>query len=534
MMVLYCIAAQLAPPLDLLLSESTYAYRLNPKRTIREQPLFKDRKEPEDARSPGEDQKSEDISSDEEPAEGGEFPYDWFKNWIRFERGTRVASEEYEHVAITDITAFFENISLSLLIGRLHELLGQEHREVLKRLHSLLSYWDWVISEEKTSAKGLPQGNDVSSFLSNIYLLDLDNAMLRLVENNTEKYFRYVDDVRLYTGSKSEARRALVEIEHTLRKLGLNVQSSKTEVKPASESVDRDVVEWMDRLALEAEDKVEQARRFISQELSARESQPATKWQRIYRRSLTVLSQASDDTAVEAALDMFLSDPSDRQLRKNFRYLRKFAPYHCYEEQILGRLQESEFTFDYHRAFLFRLAAYSRGDCPVLQDLAFEESLSASAHWYTQVAALLFLSTCRLTRHQLAQITQSVENEGNAQVARAKYVVMCQSSGDELRGVLDKISYFSAPHQDYLRRYFFRLAANRKDGESELSTVSRMKIGSPFFIRVLHPLDLVKANRHLRRRFREVLQQKLGEFDKPWPRLHSRLDGINTDFIDSP
>lgn len=530
LIILYAIAQQLAPPLDTTLSESVYAYRLNPRREDGEQPLFGARESPEDAVQEGDAQQQ---THDEEQMEETGFPYNWFQNWILFNQSTQSASEEFEHVALTDITAFFENISLRILFDQMLGLLGQEYRDLLDRLRGLLDYWDWATSAGKTTGKGLPQGNDVSSFLSNIYLRDLDQAMLDIVNGDTHKYYRYVDDIRLYTSNYSEACCGLVELEQTSRTLGLNVQTAKTEIKQATETFDPDVTEWMQHLQDEAEDKVERARTFFTEVFDSSDSDSVAKWQRVYWRSLTILGQANDDIAVPTVLNMFLDDPSVKMLRKNFKYLRRFTPVHYFEDAIYDRLSQEEFTFDYHQAYLYRLAAHSRGEYLSLKELALEKATDDSAHWFSRVGAFLFLSTCGLSPSELGRISQ-VSDEGNPQVVRAAYVTLCQHSGNELRTVLDRVSYFSAPRQDYFRRYFFQLFRSDEVGERVLVAVNRDRIENPFFIRCLHQLDLVKANRSLRPRFREVIEAKTQDCSEEWPRLKSRLQGIYDSFVENP
>jgi len=530
LIVLYATMQQLAPPLDKTLSECAYAYRLNPRRDERRQPLFSERESPEDGLQDGDVQQQ---TNDEEQLEEIGFPYGWFQNWILFDQATQSASREFEYVAVTDITAFFENISLRILFDRMREL-GPDYRDLLDRLRTLLDYWDWVASAEKTTGKGLPQGNDVSSFLLNIYLRDLDQAMLGVVDNDTNKYYRYMDDIRLYTSNESEARHALVELEHTLRTLGLNVQTAKTEIKPATATFDPDVTEWMPHLQRDADDRVERASTFITEIFDPSDRESVDKWQRVYLRSLTVLGEAMNDVAVPIALDMFLSDPSDKMLRKNFTYLRRFTPTYCFEDAIYDRLSQEEFTFDYHRTYLYRLAAHCRGENPALKELALEEAINGSADWFSRVGAFLLLSTCRLSPSELGRISQAIANEGNTQVLRAAYVTLCQHSSTELGTVLDTVSYFGAPHQDYLRRYFFQLYRRDEVGERVLSAVSRESLENPFFIRFLHQLDLIKANQSLRPRFRGVLEEKLESCDENWPRLRSRLQGIYDAFVEHP
>lgn len=109
LIVLYALAQQLAPLLDPFLSDSAYAYRLNPKRDRSRQPLFKDRSEPESPEAEPDDLRSDENEGVVAPID---FPYNWFINWKLFHDKSKVASTQYEYAAISDITAFFENVSL--------------------------------------------------------------------------------------------------------------------------------------------------------------------------------------------------------------------------------------------------------------------------------------------------------------------------------------------------------------------------------------------------------------------------------------
>lgn len=132
LIVLYAIAQQLAPLLDPQLSDSAYAYRLNPKAAKSGQPLFKDKSAPEtDA---ADDDESEDEAED---TTGTDFPYNWFANWKPFHQQSKLASKEYEYVAVTDITAFFENISLDLLREMLTRTLDSGQGELIDRVFRL-------------------------------------------------------------------------------------------------------------------------------------------------------------------------------------------------------------------------------------------------------------------------------------------------------------------------------------------------------------------------------------------------------------
>ena len=134
----------------------------------------------------------------------------------------------------TDLTNYYENIRLAglrdTLLGLLSEVQASattkaDLRTHIETLFECLSYWCY------SNASGLPQNRDASSFLSNIYMLPVDRAML--VEKK-EKYFRYMDDIKVACEDVHDARRTLKRLSLELRKLGLSINSGKTAIVSAS------------------------------------------------------------------------------------------------------------------------------------------------------------------------------------------------------------------------------------------------------------------------------------------------------------
>jgi len=533
LIVLYAIIQQLAPALDVFLCDSAYAYRLNPKSNKPREPLFKDKSQIQSEAEKEPEQVNVEIQGDDEVEI--DFPSGWFVNWKAFHDASKLASKAYEHVAVTDITAFFENIYLDLLREILKsKLTSDEHILLVDKLFHLLEYWDWNRPGNLPKGRGLPQGNDVSAFVSNLYLISLDDSMMKIVSGDNSKYARYVDDVKLFTSNKDEARKALIRLEEVLRSLNLNVQSAKTEIKPAADVIDDDVEVWLDRMSDENPNKAGYAVEFFESYFDA---EKLDRWQRPYARCLSVLGQVADDRAVNTALNLFTQNPSYRLLNKNFTYLRRFVSTRFYSDEIVKRLTQDEFIFPYHKGYLFRLSSYCRDNSDSPKQLALQESLDINAHWFSRMAALSCLSTYPLDGKELDQIAGILDREASYQVNRAAFVTLCQYWGDSLKGVLDRVSLFNAPHQDYLRRYFFRLYRDEKIGIQVLSKIKREKIEKPFFIHKLHQLDLLKANSETEHRkiFLETIQEKIRESNN-WdtPRLTLRLERIYDLFVLRP
>ncbi len=138
---------------------------------------------------------------------------------------------------MTDLSNFFENISRAQIIAALERAIpeivatGPEKlhiRNAIGTLDRLLGQWTF------SRDHGLPQNRDASSFLSNILLSSVDREIVK----KGYDYYRYVDDIRVLADTEIHARRALQDIIRELRKVGLNINASKTEILPPSVSRD--------------------------------------------------------------------------------------------------------------------------------------------------------------------------------------------------------------------------------------------------------------------------------------------------------
>ena len=171
MLYLWAIVRELAPIMDTLLSDAVYSYRLKPKPTKDE--LFK---ESDALRIPF--LKSKDISLELDPFEA------WYAAWPDFEEASKDAlGEGFKYLAVSDIAAYFENISITLL----HEqLLSQVHNEnkVCNIVHETLMHWALRTETGNRAPRGIPQGSSISSFFGNIYLIPIDHAFHKFSETH--------------------------------------------------------------------------------------------------------------------------------------------------------------------------------------------------------------------------------------------------------------------------------------------------------------------------------------------------------------
>lgn len=110
-----------------------------------------------------------------------------------------------------DIRKYFPSID--------HELLKKEIRRKIKDLR-LLELLDEIID----SSDGLPIGNYLSQFLSNLFLTPLDHKLKEVYK--VKYYFRYVDDMVFLSDSKEELHKILGILISELGNIKLEVKDN--------------------------------------------------------------------------------------------------------------------------------------------------------------------------------------------------------------------------------------------------------------------------------------------------------------------
>lgn len=152
--------------------------------------------------------------------------------WIAFQNKVEEYCYQYPSVVVTDVTAYFEHINHDLMVSRLSDLFSKsldegELKKVKELLHKMWGRWNVGY----LTKFGIPQLNDASSFMANIYLDELDKWLL----SHKMVYLRYVDDIRIFANSEPEARKFLAELIVKMREMGLYIASGKTKIKKSTD-----------------------------------------------------------------------------------------------------------------------------------------------------------------------------------------------------------------------------------------------------------------------------------------------------------
>jgi hypothetical protein len=158
--------------------------------------------------------------------------------WQDFIGATKSALTPGAWLLSTDVANCFEHIDVAQLKKQLLALLSNVSatapeksliRAHIDVLFGCMQAWCY------DSDHGLPQNRDASSFLANVYFFPVDLGISS--HGFGDRYFRYMDDIKIVCRDEFEARRALKLLILELRNIGLYLNSKKTIITPATDEV---------------------------------------------------------------------------------------------------------------------------------------------------------------------------------------------------------------------------------------------------------------------------------------------------------
>ena len=151
----------------------------------------------------------------------------WFyKKWsVGYQAFNKAAEQAFDNgyvwTASFDLTAFYDSIDYSVLRHMLGEI-GIE-QDFSERLTEFLSQWT-ATKTQIYHNHGIPQGPISSGLIAETVLKHFDDQK---ISRHDVKYFRYVDDIRLFAKKELHLRHALVELDKLSKDVGLFPQSGK-------------------------------------------------------------------------------------------------------------------------------------------------------------------------------------------------------------------------------------------------------------------------------------------------------------------
>lgn len=132
--------------------------------------------------------------------------------------------EGFTWVVDADIHQYFDEVDHALLIERVGALVDDP--DVLNLIRDWISADRLINRKRVPRSKGLPQGSVISPILANLFLDDLDEALLK----EGYRLVRYADDFVVLCKSRKRAEKALALTADILEDLKLRLHTGKTQV----------------------------------------------------------------------------------------------------------------------------------------------------------------------------------------------------------------------------------------------------------------------------------------------------------------
>jgi retron-type reverse transcriptase len=149
----------------------------------------------------------------------------WSDGYKAFNDAARNAyADGFIYVASFDLTACYDSLDHGVLRHFL-EKLGLDH-EFCRQLTDWLEVWT-ATEHGIFQNHGIPQGPLPSGLLSEVVLSHFDSLRASGI---TFHYFRYVDDIRLFSKNENDLRRLLVTLDLLSKDIGLFPQSNKIRI----------------------------------------------------------------------------------------------------------------------------------------------------------------------------------------------------------------------------------------------------------------------------------------------------------------
>ncbi len=500
--VLFAIACLIAPPLDKKLPPNVYSWRVknNQKKLFHDHEILK---------FPFLKRKTVHRRMDiVEP---------WYTAWPRFIKDVEVAYERegYKYMVVSDIVSYFENIDLHLLRDLLLHNLPRQPK-IINFLINLLEYWAWPTVHNSPVYRGIPQGNGVSSFLGNYYLLSLDQAFLKYSQRNDIKYLRYMDDVKVLTKDPAMAREALFLMNNKLRELRLNIQGSKTRILKGKEIWQELFDVRLDKLneiigdlqkkrllSVDERNKYIKDLKEILKKVKGKRSIIKDKELRLFRRLITGFTLLQHSGMVDIVLTQLEKNPDARLLNSAIRYFRtQERNFKKIADRLLKLISFHKRLYHYQQAHFFMMMRYVR-DIP---KEAWQEARRVlrlkSSHWYVRQQAAQLLSIKCLSNRELQTIQKRFNTETHSEVRKALCHALAQLPDDECVEFTRRLVFSTEPSLQKIGRFYHGLLFDESKGLEPIEAIFRQD-REDILLDSLHQVEVLSKAKH------ETVQQEL-------------------------
>jgi hypothetical protein len=413
---------------------------------------------------------------------------DWYEAWPEFvaEAQGIYEKEGFTLMVESDISAYFENISHPLLADILRQYAPSQLR-LINLLMEMLSLWATPSLTGYRPQRGIPQGNEVSSWLGTLYLVEMDTELLKLQRKGLIRYVRYVDDIKVFTKDRKTARSVIFMTNRILRCLHLNMQSAKTEIYEGEdvrrrlhdERVGR-VTEIIDSLPddprkITREQKKEAitAVRPVFRKHLAYKREMEKEDLRLFKRILTLLNRIGSDLAVRQSLKWIWRQPALTE--KVSRYLSRWMRRKSVRAGVEGALLGEEELFDAQYLYLLPMfrssSVLSAKHRPPLMRLG----CAGAYHPAVRAEALLSLALFTLDDGDFKRLYRCYAKDPRPTVKKTILALFLKAPGRIRAGMFAATIQEPDEETNRFRKYIWALANDATLSQRTLAVLRRVE-----------------------------------------------------------
>lgn len=413
---------------------------------------------------------------------------DWYEAWPEFvaEAQSIYEKEGFTFMVESDISAYFENISHPLLADILRTYAPGQLR-LVNLLMEMLAVWATPSLTGYRPQRGIPQGNEVSSWLGTLYLVEMDKELLKLQRKGLIKYVRYVDDIKVFTKDRRTARAVIFTINRILRRLHLNMQSAKTEIYESDEVRKRlyderveEVTKVLDGLPddpakatpKQKQDAIAAVRPLFRKHLAyKREMQKEDL--RLFKRTLTLLNHVGSDLAVRQSLKWIWRQPVLTE--KVSKYLRPWMRRKSVRAGVESALLGDEELFDtqyFYLLPLFRASSVlsAKHKAPLMR-----LACGSAYHPAVRAEAVLTLALYPLEARDLQRLQRTYFRESDATVKKTILAAHLRAPDRIKRPMFAATIQEPEEETNRFRKYIWALANDAAAGQQTLAVLRRIE-----------------------------------------------------------
>lgn len=169
-------------------------------------------------------------------------PWLWTRYWKEYQKYiyTNLEKYDYKYALKLDIANFYDSINIEILSKQLYKVCSKEKYDYIELIIYILKYWNRKFYSYTENNVGIPQNEfgDQSRLLANLYLNEYDEKMYEVCQNTDAIYSRYADDQIILFNKEEDINEIMFIANKELRKIGLNINSSKTRKFSKEELID--------------------------------------------------------------------------------------------------------------------------------------------------------------------------------------------------------------------------------------------------------------------------------------------------------